>query len=698
MSSFKPPIDHQNGIPDATNITTVPRLERYLWATTPAARYIRVGEQVGNRYQVVAPQIWQDLHPELLPEVPNQLGETILPYLRLYPYRLHVPEVYGVCQVGESVITLLENVPIDRNAELYPSMMSMWTKASAVRQVYWLWQMLALWTPLAEVGVASSLLMPDNLRVEGWRIRLRELDLNAAQENRELAATSLGSKINISKTSVAETVSEDNPAQVIPFQSATLQQLGVCWASWCRKASVSVASQLDEIATLLQTENPSLPDITAQLNQVLIEQSSRQPLRLQIAGATDSGLRHQHNEDSCYPKMVDLPSDLSQPRDPLIPHLSIVCDGIGGHEGGEVASLLAVESIKLQVRALLAELAEDPEIMPPELVAQHLSATIRVANNLIASRNDEQQRESRRRMATTLTMALQLPQIVKLPDGQGNAHELYIASVGDSRAYWITSRYCQRLTVDDDVATREVRLGRSLYRQALQRPDAKALTQAVGTRDAELLRPTVQRFILEEDGLLLLCTDGLSDSAAIASPPTPRSSEDWLEELCANYPRDIFSGKLSLKAAVGALIEQANQRNGHDNTSIVLTYCAVSPQYPVVLNLGESLLGNQAYTFNLDTEFTSVSQELESDEPMTPEESELAPAQSRSSGEWFKVVLGISGVLLVLLTAGAALLTAQWLINPEGFKQMRYRFFPEKEQPTTTIQESTATPPSDLGK
>lgn len=677
-----------------------PSIDRYLWATTPAAKYIRVGEQVGDRrYQVVAPQIWQDMHPELPPVMPTQLDAPLLPYLRLYPHRLHVPEVYGVCEVGESIITLLENVPIDRNAELYPSMMSMWTKATAVRQVYWLWQMLELWAPLAEFGVASSLLIPENLRVEGWRIRLLELDSDAVQEQyRELAATSSGNVSNAASSGVAE-IAEDSPNLARTQIPASIQQLGACWSSWCRKASASVSSQLLEIADLLQTENPSLPDITDQLNQVLIEQSSRQPLRLQIGGATDSGPRHQHNEDSCYPTMADLPIDLSQPRDPLIPHLSIVCDGIGGHEGGEVASQLAVESIKLQVRALIAELAKDPEIMPPELVAQHLSAIIRVANNLIASRNDEQQRESRRRMATTLTMALQLPQIVKMPDGQGNAHELYIASVGDSRAYWITSRYCQRLTVDDDVATREVRNGRSLYRQALQRPDAKALTQALGTRDAELLRPTVQRFILEEDGLLLLCTDGLSDNMISGSSPTskrsPNSSlnHDWLEELCADYPRDIFSGKLSLDAAVRSLIEQANQRNGHDNTSIVLTYCAVSPQYPVVLNLGESVLGTQAYSFNLDTDFSAVQPELESGEMEVPQETKLALTKSKSS-DWFKIILGISGVLLVLVTASAALLTAQWLINPEGFKQMRYRFFPQNGQPS----QSTSTPPTTLDK
>jgi serine/threonine protein phosphatase PrpC len=356
-----------------------------------------------------------------------------------------------------------------------------------------------------------------------------------------------------------------------------------------------------------------------------------------------------------------------------------VCDGIGGHEGGEVASQLAVQSIKLQVRALLAELTEDPEIMTPELVSQQLSAIIRVANNLIASRNDEQERESRRRMATTLLVALQLPQIVRLPDGTGNAHELYIASVGDSRAYWITPRYCQQLTVDDDVATREVRMGRSLYRKALQRPDAGALTQAVGTKDAELLRPTVRRFILEEDGLLLLCSDGLSDN-------------DWIEEYCRDYPQDVFSGKLSLEAAVQSLIDLANQKNGHDNTSVILTYCAVSPQYPAVLNLGEIPLGINGYSLNLGTELSGSGQEFESGEAVTEDEES---ARASSSGEWFKVIVGIFGVFLVLLSAGAALFTAQWLLNPEGFKKMRDNFFRIEQPQNPASSEVPAQPPKE---
>lgn len=649
--------------------SSTPLINRYLWVTGSAATSLPVGEQVRGRYQVIAPQIWQDMHPELPPEAPEQLPGNILPYLRLYPHRLHVPEVYGVCQlresVPESVVILLENVPIDLSGELYPSIEAMWTQASAVRQVYWLWQILELWTPLEEMGVASSLLFPNNLRVEGWRLRLRELYTDIVIDKEPAFATaSTESGASSSDVLTTETSSGISAALIKPPVKASLQQLGECWESWCRKASVSVASQLREIAEQLQTEKPSLKAIASDLNQLLIEQAARQPLRLRVAGATDTGPQHDHNEDSCFPLSWDLSTDLSQPRDPLIPHLSVVCDGIGGHEGGEVASQLAVQSIKLQVRALLAELAEDPEIMTPELVTEQLSAIIRVANNLIASRNDEQQRESRRRMATTLIMALQLPQIVKMPDGEGNAHELYIASVGDSRAYWITPRYCQQLTVDDDVATREVRMGRRLYREALQRPDAGALTQAVGTRDAELLRPTVRRFILEEDGLLLLCSDGLSDN-------------NWIEELCVDYPRDIFSGKLSLEAAVQSLIDQANQRNGHDNTSVVLTYCAVSPQYPAVLNLGEIPLGSNSYGFNLETDFSGSGQAFELGELVPSEQTE--PAATRS-GEWFKVIVGVVGVLLVLLSAGAALLTAQWLINPDGFNKMRDRMFPKEQR------------------
>lgn len=643
-----------------------PSTNHYLWAVGKAAAQIPAGELMVQRYQVIAPQIWHDKQSSL-PEIPADINSKILPYLRLYSHRLHVPEVYGVCHLDletqnsmfleEDAIILLENVPIDTSGQLYPAIESMWSQASAVRQVYWLWQILQLWKPLEELGVASSLLIVDNLRVEGWRVRLLELYNDAAANTQQ--ALSLAFNDNSGADSLtAETASNNTPAK------ASIQNLGKCWESWCSKASVSVADRISEIAQHLQAEKLSLAVVASQLNQLLLEQASLGPVRLQVAGATDPGREQNHNEDSCYPTIADLPTDPEQPADLVIPYLSIVCDGIGGHEGGEVASQLAVLSIKLQVQGLLTEIAQDQEIMTPELVTQQLEAIIRVANNMIASRNDLQERESRRRMATTLVMALQLPQFMQTTHGKSNTHEVYIANVGDSRAYWLTPRYCQLLTIDDDVATREVRMGRSIYRQAKKRPDAGALTQALGTRDGELLNPRVQRFILEEDGLLLLCSDGLSNN-------------DLVEKFYADYPRDVFSGKLSVAEAVQSLIELANQHNGQDNTSVVLTYCAVSPQYPVVLNLGESPVENNVVEFNLDTEFASSGAIFESDELEMSEQTEAAATSSQKVP---KVILGIVGILVFLLSSGAALLTAHWLLNPEGFNQIRDRFFPPPQQ------------------
>ncbi|NEO29277.1 MAG: serine/threonine-protein phosphatase [Symploca sp. SIO3C6] len=653
----------------------------YLWAVGTATAQIPAGELVAQRYQVIAPQIWQDRQPSL-PEIPETISSSnILPYLRLYYHRLHIPEVYGVCHLDvetqnsmsleDGAVILLENVPIDTSGQLYPTIDSMWSQASAVRQVYWLWQILQLWKPLEELAVASSLLFPENLRVEGWRVRLLELYNDTAATTEQKLSLAFGGDF-FADSPTANTAPQNIPAQV------RIEHLGKCWESWCSKASVSIADRIGEIAQHLQAEKPSLGVVASELNQLLLEQASLSPLRLQVAGATDAGRELNHNEDRCYPTIADLPTDPEQPRDLVIPYLSIVCDGIGGHEGGEVASELAVQSIKLQVQGLLTEMAQDQEIMNPELVTQQLEAIIRVANNMIASRNDFQERKSRRRMATTLIMALQLPQFMQTTHGKSNAHEIYIASVGDSRAYWLTPRYCQLLTIDDDVATREVCMGRSLYRQAKKRPDAGALTQALGTRDGELLNPRVQRLILEEDGLLLLCSDGLSNNGLV-------------EQFYADYPRDVFSGKLSVAEAVQSLIELANQNNGQDNTSVVLTYCAVSPQYPVVLNLGESPMENNVIEFNLDTEFASSSVNFESEQSAISDQSEATTSNQGVP----KLVLGIVGVLVFLLSAGAALLTAHWLLNPEGFNQIRDRFFPPKQQQLPLSQGESISPQTD---
>jgi protein phosphatase len=549
-----------------------------------------------------------DTQPYQDPDESRSLPEAVLPYLYLYPYRLHVPEVYGFCQdeAGEAIL-LLENAPLTETGELQPSIVQAFRTATPVRQVYWLWQMLELWTPCFQLNVASSLLSPDNIRVDGWRIRLKEL---IADKEPSGAAAS--------------------------FAQPTLANLAQCWTILLTDAKPAIADSLRSICTEMQAATNFVDGVAAQLNQLLLEQAGKLPLHLQVCGATDIGKQRSHNEDTCFPL-----STQSAVQNDLAPRLTILCDGIGGHEGGEIASQLAIQTLQLQVRALLTEVAEQSEPVQPDVMAEELTAIVRVVNNLIASQNDSQAREARRRMGTTLVMALQLPQRIKLPGGAvaANGHELYLVNVGDSRAYWITPNYCHQLMVDDDVAVREVRMGRSRLRDAMKRPDAGALTQALGTRDGEQLYPFVRRFILEEDGMLLLCSDGLSDNGLVEF--------SWAE-----YADRVLNKRESLESAVRSWIALANDRNGHDNVSIVLTHCNVSSPLPEVRTPVIDLSLDEPE----DDEIPAIAEPL----PIP----EIAPLPKRKN-RW-----GLVTLLLLVVGGGAGIGVWYWR-DPAGVMRAR---------------------------
>jgi serine/threonine protein phosphatase PrpC len=508
-----------------------PLIRRYLWAVREAATACQPGDSLGDRYLCKGSRIFLDTKPGLLASNGAEVPEAFQPYLRLSPYRLHVPQIYDWVKASSSLedsVLLLDQAPLrviehptepdpegaeqlgtQGTIQIAPSLAEGWQGASALRQLNWLWQIAQLWQPLSDEQATFSLLEPGLLRTDGALLRLLELRFSTSER-------------------------------------ANLAALGQFWLQWVSTARSEIVPFLEQLCQrLIQGQIYNAELLTGSLDEALAKVGQAQRRQIHIATYTDQGPSRQRNEDACYPVSgtVQTPTSSDTP-------LVIVCDGIGGHQGGDVASHLAIATVEQLVNDLT------PETLDPTTLSVELEKIVCIANDQISERNDSEQRYDRQRMGTTLVMGL-----VRSP-------ELYITHVGDSRAYWITRWGCHQVTLDDDVASREVRLGYSAYRQALQQPGAGSLVQALGMGSSSMLRPTVQRFLLDEDSIFLLCSDGLSDN-------------DRVEEVWETQILPLLDGKTDLATVGQCLVETANARNGYDNVTVGLIYCQVVESQPV---------------------------------------------------------------------------------------------------------------------
>lgn len=505
-----------------------PLPKRYLWAVgmSPSPNV----ELLGNRFVFKTGQIWLDTHPGLTSPYVVDLPAQAQPYLRLFSYRLHIPQLFTIVSppppsseiLPVSEILLLERPPLAQvdwgdqdqdsviTAPYVPALplLQAWGEAGLIRQLNWLWQMVQLWQPLQLEGVASSLLQPELLRVEGPILRLLQLAWD-----------------------------ESEPPG--------LSHLGQLWLRWLPDAHFFLRPHLAELGDKLLTRAIQTPEEVLQIldHWLAIATSGREPelpvynYQISLATLSDQGMSRKRNEDACYPPSGSVMA-------PAPEGLAIVCDGVGGHAGGDVAANLAISVLESHRESIAA-----PGLNSEDVVSV-LENAIFEANDRISERNDTENRQERQRMGTTLVLAW------------GQRHQVYIAHVGDSRAYWITRHGCYQVTLDDDVASREVRLGYALYQDALDHPLSGSLIQALGMGDSRHLSPTVQRFILDEDCVFLLCSDGLSDY--------DRVEECWQTEILP-----LLSGGTDLPQACERLIELANLKNGHDNVTVGLMHCQI---------------------------------------------------------------------------------------------------------------------------
>ena len=215
------------------------------------------------------------------------------------------------------------------------------------------------------------------------------------------------------------------------------------------------------------------------------------------------------------------------------PKLYVVADGMGGHNAGEVASRVAVDAVK---NFIYNELKNEKS---KEHIEEILLGSIRYANAEVyeLAKSDE----AMDGMGTTLTLLL-------IEDEM-----MYFAHVGDSRAYLLKNGTLEQITDDHSLVGELVRAGTITEEQARVHPQKNILTNAVGT-GLTVKIDVLHRII--ENGIILLCTDGLTTHVSEEQIVEIMSREDSLETICS------------------ALIDKANNEGGQDNITVVAVKCS----------------------------------------------------------------------------------------------------------------------------
>jgi len=197
----------------------------------------------------------------------------------------------------------------------------------------------------------------------------------------------------------------------------------------------------------------------------------------------------------------------------------------GGHDAGEVASRIAVETVCQEVREG-AERNNDPLSL--------IEHAVRQANTAVKQEGTNR----RSNMGTTLSVAF-------VAD-----HTAYIANVGDSRVYWIENGSITQITEDHSLVAKLVAAGKLTREEARNHPKSNLLYRTVGTDDT--IKVDTFRVGLKKGGNILLCTDGLWGEV----------TDQNIHQICAT--------ETNLKKACARLVKIANNNGGQDNITAIV--------------------------------------------------------------------------------------------------------------------------------
>ncbi len=254
---------------------------------------------------------------------------------------------------------------------------------------------------------------------------------------------------------------------------------------------------------------------------------------MQFFGKSDIGKKRSENQDSFITEQLSENTVLC-----------LVCDGMGGANGGSTASSLACKTFVENVKKKLQELQElqEPDQLQFEDRMSKIETIIKKAVNAANSAVFRKASRSKKLsgMGTTLVCALIIDR------------SLYVANIGDSRLYGFSGDNTVQITHDHSYVQTLVDLGQITQDEANNSPYKNIITKAIGIQKKE--EPDIFFDNLSESNYdyLLLCSDGLTNYAT------------------AETIHQIVKSKCSLEEKCSKLIDTANENGGGDNITVVL--------------------------------------------------------------------------------------------------------------------------------
>lgn len=523
------------------------------------------------------------------------LPDKAFPYWKLQEHFFPmVPELQATWEAGDYTVVVLE----DRSTWRTLGDLSHTADIEPLELVHWFYEIVNLWAALVDFAAEPSLLEPDNLRVDDDQILcVQRLIYKAGDRTYSIKDLGLFWRALLQQFTAISIPALDNLAMDIGLGTLTN-------VATIKEHLATIADNLQSDFTAAGAEvvtapaaASGLPDVASFPVPLMLKENEGQPLlsmdellleddleddepeaegglleeglndlptmalpmrlyRLDEVGRTHVGRQRAHNEDSFFAETHLQRTDSPVGSSLKAKGLYILCDGMGGHSGGEVASALAVNTLREFF------LAHWQHQLPDEAT---LKAGILQANQAIFDQNEAEGRLGSARMGTTLVMVL-------IADEQA-----VVAHVGDSRLYRLDRNGLSQITVDHEVGQREINRGVEPA-IAYARPDAYQLTQALGPRSNQEVAPTVNTLPITQDTLFLLCSDGLSDN-------------DLLETYVESHLEPMLRSRYDLEEGVAQLIDLANEHNGHDNITAIAIRVKMRPHLDALPGATQSLLG-----------------------------------------------------------------------------------------------------------